>query len=91
MHQPGGALIHDDPDHGLAAFQHRFGDDDVVIVTNWSDEAHSLRIEPSHAGQYQLQGATTTEPYRVQSDATGIILEIGARTTLILERQSGAD
>jgi hypothetical protein len=80
------ALIFDAPEIAIAAFEHAFRDEHVVIVTNASDEAHGVRIEPRLAGRYELLGATTDEPYRVQTDATGIILEIGARTTLVLRR-----
>jgi hypothetical protein len=61
----------------------------VVVVINRSDEAHSLRLEKPAAGPYALAFATTDEPYRIQEDATGLILEIGARTGLVL--RTGAD
>ncbi len=70
----------------IFAFRRALGDDATVVVLNRSDEAHSLRIPlPEGAnGTYSLSFATTDASYRVQQDATGLILEIGARTGLVL-------
>lgn len=80
------SVLYDDDAHGLFAFSRPFGEDLLVIVTNWSDEAHGLRIPKPAPGHYERAQATTDGPYRVQTDETGIILEIDARTTLVLRR-----
>jgi cyclomaltodextrinase / maltogenic alpha-amylase / neopullulanase len=77
-------LLAGDDERSVFAFARQHGAETVVVVINRSEEAHSLRLEKPAAGPYALALATTDEPYRIQEDATGLILEIGARTGLVL-------
>jgi hypothetical protein len=82
----GFSLLLDDPERHLFAVSRPFGDTMMVLVMNWSDEALGIRLPKPQPGHYELVQATTDEPFRVQTDSTGIILEIGARTVQLLQR-----
>lgn len=75
-------------EHQLFAFRRSLGNASVVVVFNRSDEAHSLRIPvPGGPGTapYGVQFATTDGPHRVQQDAEALLVEIPARTGLVLQ------
>ena len=78
-----------DDEHDLVAFARTLGDEALVVVMNRSDEAHSLRVPKPQPGSYALAFATTDGPRRVQEDPTGLVLELPARTGLVLRRADG--
>jgi hypothetical protein len=88
---PTGALTELLADDGLAlyAFAREMHGEQVVVIVNRSEEALGMRIPKPAPGIYDFEQATTDEPYRVQNDATGIIFEIGGRTTMVLRRVDG--
>ncbi len=81
-------LLTDDA-RNLFAFSRSLDDETMVVVFNRSDEAQSLRVEKPAAGTYALAFATTDGPSRVQEDATGLLLELPARTGVVLNRTGG--
>jgi cyclomaltodextrinase / maltogenic alpha-amylase / neopullulanase len=81
-----GVLLADD-ERDLLAFSRAVGGETMVVVMNRSDEAHGLRVEKPAAGSYSLAFATTDGPVRVQEDATGLILELPARTGIVLRAE----
>lgn len=76
-----------DDERDLFAFSRAVGGETMVVVMNRSDEAHGLRVEKPAAGSYRLAFATTDGPVRVQEDATGLILELPARTGIVLRAE----
>ncbi len=78
-----------DDERALFAFARTLPDEAVVVVMNRSDEAHSVRVPVPVAGTYALTFATTNGSNRVQQDADALLLEIPARTGLVLQRQDG--
>jgi len=78
-----------DDERDLFAFARTLGDEVHVVVMNRSDEAHSVRVPKPDGGPYTLSFATTDEPTRVQEDAEALLLEIPARTGLVLSREEG--
>ncbi|MDX1531966.1 MAG: alpha-glucosidase C-terminal domain-containing protein, partial [Rhodothermales bacterium] len=75
-----------DDDRNLFAFARTLEDEALVVVMNRSDEAHSVRVPKPAAGPYALAFATTDGPNRVQEDAEALLLEVPARTGLVLRR-----
>jgi glycosidase len=75
-----------DDERNLFGYARTLGDDAFVVVFNRSDEAHGFRVEKPAAGAYELAFITTDGPHRVQEDETGLILEVPARTGLVLRR-----
>ena len=78
-----------DDERALFAFARTLDDEAAVVVLNRSDEAHSVRVPVPVAGTYALAFATTDGSTRVQQDAEALLLEIPARTGLMLHRQDG--
>jgi len=58
-------------------------------VLNRSDKAHSARIPlgRTETQPYEAIFTTASEGYRVQQDAEALLLEVPARSGLLLERQ----
>lgn len=73
-------------DRKLFAFARSLDDEVAVVVMNRSDDAQGLRVEKPAAGSYRLAFATADGPMRVQEDMTGLILELPARTGIVLSR-----
>lgn len=73
------------------AFERRHEGDRAVVVLNPSDEAHSVRIPvPGGPGAVPFVVRLTSSPgapVRVQQDATALLVEIDARTGLVLMPQ----
>jgi glycosidase len=78
-----------DDDRDLVAFARTLGGEAHVVVMNRGDEAHSVRVPAPAAGPYALSFATTDGPTRVQEDAEALLVEIPARTGLVLSRGDG--
>ncbi|MEP0547788.1 MAG: glycoside hydrolase family 13 protein [Rhodothermales bacterium] len=76
-----------DDERAVFAFARTRPDEAVVVVLNRSDEAHSVRVPVPVAGTYALTFATTKGPGRVQQDAEALLLDIPARTGLVLTRE----
>jgi len=76
-----------DDERDLLAFSRALEGETMVVVMNRSDEAHGLRVEKPAAGSYALAFATTDGPVRVQEDAAGLILELPARTGIVLRAE----
>ncbi len=73
---------------GVFTFARTLGDEAAVVVLNRSGEAHGVRVEKPAAGSYRLAFATTEGPTRVQEDETGLIVELPARTGVVLSRSA---
>lgn len=75
-----------DDERDVIVYARRHGDAVVIVVLNRSREAHSLRVElpESLRAQYRTAFTTGSESYRVQQDATGLILELPELTGLVL-------
>jgi glycosidase len=79
-------VLASDDARDILAFERSLGAEAHVVVLNRSDEAHSVRVPKPAAGSYALSFATTDGPTRVQTDAEALLLEIPARTGLMLTR-----
>ena len=81
-------VIYTDDELGHFAYSRVHEDEAFVVVINRSDEAHSMRIElPDELrGEYELATAVGDDLYRVQQDATALLLEVSHRSGLVLER-----
>jgi glycosidase len=75
-----------DDERNLLAFARTLDDEALVVVFNRSDEAHGFRVDKPRPGRYERAFLTTDGPHRVQEDETGLILEVPARTGLVLRR-----
>lgn len=75
-----------DDERTLFAFDRTLGDEALVVVLNRSDEAHGFRVDKPLFGRYEVAFATTDEPHGVQEEETALILEVPARTGLVLRR-----
>ncbi|MEM1043229.1 MAG: glycoside hydrolase family 13 protein [Bacteroidota bacterium] len=78
-----------DDEREVLAFARTLGDEQHLAVLNRSDEAHSLSLDKPMAGSYRRVFATTDGPLRVQEDETGLMLELPARTGVVLSREEG--
>jgi hypothetical protein len=78
--------LHADRQRGLFAYWARLGDEVYVFALNTSGEAHSLRIDKPVDGHFEMVFMTNDDSYRVQTDATGIMLEIAPTTGMLLQR-----
>ena len=81
-----------DHDTGVFAFERTFGADRAVVVLNPSDEAHSVRIPlPAGTGSRPFVvrlSSSPGAPERVQQDGTALLVEVAARTGLVLMPQN---
>lgn len=61
-------------------------DEVVIVAVNRSGEAHSLRVEIPQRLRHAYEVIHATEPggYRVQQDATALLLELPGRFGLVL-------
>ena len=75
---------------GLFAYTTTLGEEVYVAVLNQSPEAHSMRFPKPAEGQFEVAFLTDPdEPHRVQTDATGIIVEISGESGMLLRRTDG--
>ena len=75
-----------DDERNVFAFARTLGEEALVVALNRSDQAHSLRVPVPSVGPYALAFATTDGPARVQEDEAALLLEIPARTGVVLSR-----
>ena len=80
-----------DDERGMFVFARSLDGETVVVAINRSDEAHSIRVELPEALRARYQEAFTTheEGYRVQQDATALLLEMPERSGLVLREVRG--
>jgi len=79
-----------DDEREVFAFSRMRDGEAFVVVLNRSDAAHSLRVPLPEAlwGTYDLALITRDDAHRVQQDAEALLLDVPARTGLVLRRSA---
>lgn len=82
-------VLQADDERSMLSFERAYEDASLVVVLNRSDKAHSARIPlgRTETQPYEAIFTTASEGYRVQQDAEALLLEVPARSGLLLERQ----
>ncbi len=83
------SVVQADEERTMFAFERFYNDESYVVVLNRSDEAHSARIplEFAEGDVYEPVFNTTDVGYRIQQDATALLLEVPERSGMVLKRQ----
>ena len=83
------SVVQADEERTMFAFERSHNDESYVVVLNRSDEAHSARIplEFAQGDVYEPVFTTTDVGYRIQQDATALLLEVPERSGMVLKRQ----
>lgn len=79
-------ILAEDAERNVGVYARSIDNAVAIVAVNRSDEAHSLRVELPERLQHTYETAVTTQPegFRVQQDATALLLELPERFGLVL-------
>ena len=81
-------VLQADEERQMFTFSRTLDEEAIIVILNRSGEAHSARLPlPEELrGTYEMVFATTESGYRVQQDATALLVEVPELAGLVLRR-----